>query len=53
MKFRVTINAIVEADNLDDVFSKLENHFKFLQEGENDPEIFSPGSELNIEKDED
>jgi hypothetical protein len=44
MKFRIKINAVVEADSIDDAFEKCENHFRYLQDTEvEDPQTFSEG----------
>ncbi len=45
MEFKLIIDIIFEATNLDDAFKKLENHFKFLQDPENlkDPKLILKG----------
>ena len=48
--FKVDIFGYLEAEDLEDAFSKISQHFLNLSEGgEDDLQIFSPDSRLSIE----
>ena len=54
MKFRLTCDAIFEADNLDDAFAKLALHFlKLLNQEDENEELFEPDSVIDLRKIED